>query len=483
MGMAANLIKEEKCRWRLPKKFLEGMRVDGVIFANARLMRDIEKDQALMQVANVAFLPGIVFTSLAMPDIHWGYGFPIGGVAATLLPSGVISPGGIGFDINCGVRMLTTNLEAGDLKGRKEDLMDALFANVPAGTGSTGRLRLGQRDLDLVLERGARWAVKQGYGWEEDLDAIESHGSLEAADPGKVSGKARERGAPQLGTLGSGNHFLELQEVEEIFNAEAAEAFGIRKGMVTVMIHTGSRGLGHQVATDYLAVMNRKMHEYGITVPDRQLCCAPMDSPDGSDYFAAMSAAANFAWANRQVITHLVREAFEKVFRRSAAKLGLRLLYDVAHNIAKIESHTLDGKKTKVLVHRKGATRAFGPGSDELPGEYRDVGQPVIVPGDMGRYSFLLVGTRRSLTESLGSACHGAGRLLSRSAAKKTISGKDLRAALEARGISIRCDSLGSLAEEAPESYKDAEDVVDAVQCAGISRKVAKMRPLGVMKG
>jgi tRNA-splicing ligase RtcB len=483
MGMTANLLKEDRCHWRLPKTFREGMQVDGLVFADARLMEQIEKDQALSQVVNVAFLPGIVFASLAMPDIHWGYGFPIGGVAATRSPSGVISPGGIGFDINCGVRLMTTNLEAGDVRGRMDDLMDALYANVPSGTGSTGRFKLKEKELNKALEQGARWAVKQGWGWEEDLIHTESQGVIEDADPGKVSGKARERGAPQVGTLGSGNHFLEVQEVEEIFDEEAAAIFGIRKGMVTVMIHTGSRGLGHQVATDYLAVMNRKMHHYGISVPDRQLCCAPLDSPDGRDYFAAMASAANFAWANRQLITHLVRESFEKVMRRSASKIGLHLLYDVAHNIAKIETHTIEGKKMKVLVHRKGATRAFGPGNVDVPEDYRAAGQPVIVPGDMGRYSFLLAGTKTAEEESLGSTCHGAGRRLSRSAAKKTISGRELRQSLEEKGITVRCESYGSLAEEAPQSYKDAAEVVDVTHCAGISRKVAKMRPLGVMKG
>lgn len=478
------LKRVDDYRWLLDKSYKAGMKVPGLVFADETLLEHIVRDQALEQVANVAFLPGIVGHSLAMPDIHWGYGFPVGGVAATDEREGVISPGGIGFDINCGVRLLRTDLTEDEVRPHIERLTENLFHAVPSGVGSSGKIKLSAGELDQVLENGASWAVSKGYGWNEDLDLTEERGTYRAADASKVSDKARQRGAPQLGTLGSGNHFLEVQVVDEVFDPDAAEAFGITgKGQVLVMIHTGSRGLGHQVCDDALRVMAVAQRKYGITVPDRQLACAPFRSDEGQAYFKAMAAAANFAWANRQCIAHFVRESFAKTFGRSAEQLGMHMIYDVAHNIAKVETHEVEGKQRRVVVHRKGATRAFPSGRDEIPARYREVGQPVLIPGDMGRYSYVAVGGPRALAESFGSTCHGAGRMQSRSAAMRSLKSAEVVNALAQRGILVRAASKLTIAEEAPEAYKDVADVVNAVDGAGISPRVARMRPLAVVKG
>ena len=476
------LKKIDEYRWEIPKEYKEGMRVPGLIYADEHMLRIMKGDEAPEQVANVAFLPGIVKRSLAMPDIHWGYGFPIGGVAATRVKDGVISPGGVGFDINCGVRLLRTNLMEGEVRGRLEELLDELFENIPSGVGSEGKIRLKGNEIDEVLVKGARWAVERGYGVEEDLIYSEEGGCLKGADPSKVSQKAKTRGIPQLGTLGSGNHFLEVQAVEEIYEPEIAKVMGIeRVGQVLLLIHTGSRGFGHQVCDDYIRVMNSAVQKYGIKLPDRQLVCAPVESKEGKDYFAAMACAANYAWANRQCITHWAREAFMKVFGRR--DIGLELIYDVAHNIAKIERHRVDGKEELLCVHRKGATRAFPPHHPDIPEKYREIGQPVLIPGDMGRYSFVLVGTERAMEESFGSTCHGAGRVQSRAQAKKHTRGADVKRELERRGISVRAATMSGLAEETSEAYKDVADVVRVCHGAGISKLVLKARPMGVIKG
>ncbi len=473
-----------ECRWEIPANYKSGMRTAGRIYAGADMLRDIVADQAPEQVANVACLPGIVGLSLAMPDIHWGYGFPIGGVAAFSTEDGVISPGGVGYDINCGMRLLRSDLKLDDVSRRMGDLMDALARNVPAGVGSEGPIKLSRKELDRVLVDGARWAVENGYGWPEDTARLEEGGALAGADPEAVSSEAKKRGLEQLGTLGSGNHFVEVQVVVDVYDPEAAGAFGLRRDQVVVMIHTGSRGLGHQVCTDYLKVMDRAVARFGLTLPDRQLACAPIRSDEGRSYFAAMAGAANYAWANRTCLAHWVREAFARVFGRPARDLGLATVYDVAHNIAKFEKHVC-GKagEATVCVHRKGATRAFPAGHPEVSEVYRAVGQPVLIPGNMGTHSYVLTGTETALAETFGSTCHGAGRRLSRSAAKRQIRGSDLRRELEARGIAVRCESNAGLAEEAPAAYKDVDAVVEAAERAGLSRRVVRMRPLGVLKG
>ena len=478
------LKKVDDYRWEIPADYKPGMRVPGLIYADERMLEDIRADLAPEQVANVACLPGIVGRSLAMPDIHWGYGFPIGGVAATDPETGVVSPGGVGFDINCGVRLLRTNLDEDAVRPHLAALADALFHAVPSGVGSEGKIKVAGRELDAVLRDGARWAVAAGYGRPEDLPVTEEEGGMRGADPALVSDKAKQRGAPQLGTLGSGNHFLEVQAVEQIFNLAVAEALGIeRVGQVLVFIHTGSRGLGHQVCQDHLKSMDQAAHRYNFHLPDRQLACAPVRSPEGQDYLAAMAAAANFAWANRQCITHWVRAAFAGVLGRRADDLDLALVYDVAHNVAKIETHERDGRRVALCVHRKGATRALAPGHPDLPAVYRDVGQPVLIPGDMGRYSYLAVGTAQAMAETFGSTCHGAGRRQSRGAAKRSLKGVDIAAELAAKGIVVRTASRGTLAEEAPQAYKDVSAVVEVCHRAGISYKVARMRPLAVVKG
>jgi tRNA-splicing ligase RtcB len=473
----------DEVRWRIPRSQRPDMRVDGLVFADEGLMAAIRGDPALEQVANVATLPGIVGASLAMADVHWGYGFPIGGVAAVRRDGGVISPGGIGFDINCGVRLLRSDLTRAELAPRLDRLADALFSAVPSGLGASIGHRLSATELDAVLLRGASWAVEHDRGWAEDLERTEECGRLEGGDPSNVSPRAHQRGADQLGTLGSGNHFLELDEVDEVYDAKAAAALGLFRTQVVAFIHCGSRGLGHQVCTDHVAVMDRAMGRLGIEVPDRQLACAPLDSPEGRAYLGAMAAAANFAWANRQTISHAVRRAFERVLGLDARSMGMALVYDVSHNIAKFERHLVDGEAVDVCVHRKGATRAFPPGHPDVPAAYRAVGQPVMVPGDMGRCSFVAVGATGSMTDAFGSTCHGAGRAMSRHAALKALRGVDVARQLAIDGVIVRAERPSLLAEEASLAYKDVTDVVRVAEAAGQLRRVARLRPLVVIKG
>jgi len=478
------LIKLDDYRWKIPENYKTGMRVPGLIYASKEMLESIRDDQTPEQVANVAFLPGIVGYSFAMPDIHWGYGFPIGGVAAMDIKDGVVSPGGVGYDINCGVRLLRTSLSRDEVQPRINELINELFLNVPSGLGSEGKIRVSQKEMNQLMVEGARWAVKRGLGFEEDLDATEEGGCLSRADPDKISSKATKRGMPQAGTLGSGNHFLEIQAVKEIFDRHIASIMGITEiGQILILMHTGSRGFGHEVCTDYLRVMEGAVSKYGIKLPDRQLACAPIESSEGKDYLAAMACAANYAWANRQCIAHWVRESFSKVLGKSPEALNMKQIYDVAHNIAKIEEHAIDGRKLKVCVHRKGATRAFPAGHKDVPTLYKEVGQPVLVPGDMGRCSFVAVGTQKAMDESFGSTCHGAGRTLSRGAAKRSMKGIDIARELESRGITVKAGNIPSLAEEASQAYKDITEVMDVVHRAGISKKVAMAIPIGVIKG
>jgi tRNA-splicing ligase RtcB len=478
------LKRESEHVWIIPKSTVEGMRTRGRIYASEAMLPHIVKDQAVAQVANVATLPGIVGDSLAMPDIHFGYGFPIGGVAATRVDDGVVSPGGVGYDINCGVRLLRTDLDRADIEPKVKSLVDAMFENVPSGVGSKGQLRLTPHQLHNVLDDGVRWAISEGYGWDEDLHHIEENGSMPGADASEVSPKALSRGAPQLGTLGAGNHFLEVQRVDRIYDPDAAKAFGLtRERQVTVMIHTGSRGLGHQVCSDHLEVMESAVRRYGIQLPDRQLACVPVTSKEGESYLGAMAAAANYAWSNRQMIMHWVRKSFSSVMGSPAEDLGMRLVYDVAHNIAKREEHEVEGRRTRVLVHRKGATRAFAAGRPEVPADYASVGQPVIIPGDMGTASYLLVGTEGAMRDTWGSTCHGAGRMMSRTQAVRSFRGERIVRELGQRGIYVRGETMRVLAEEAPDAYKDIDEVVEVAHASGISRKVARLVPMGVMKG
>ena len=454
--------------WRIPQDAARGMRVPGFVVADAHLMTHIRSDASLQQLANGATLPGIVKGAYAMPDIHQGYGLPVGGVVATDAERGVVSPGAIGFDINCGVRLLATPLVEREVTPRLREIVDALYAAIPTGVGARSRLTLDERDTRAVMRDGAAWAVAHDYGLADDVSHIESNGRLVGAAPDRVSSHAVERGRRQLGSLGSGNHFLEVQVVDEVYDAAAASAFGVRAGHVTVMIHTGSRGLGHQVCTDFLRVTESALRRYGITVPDRQLACAPVDSPEARDYLGAMRAAANFGFANRQVLAHWARRALADVLGVDGAAVAV--VYDVAHNVAKEEEHVVDGRRRRVLVHRKGATRAFP-------------GQPVLVPGDMGRYSYVLRGTEVAMHETFGSTCHGAGRLMSRSAAVKAARGRRIEQELAARGVVARATGRDALAEEMPEAYKDVEDVVGVVHRSGISTRVARLRPIGVIKG
>ncbi len=469
--------------WQIPQDAKRGMRVPGLILADEPLMAQIRRDASLEQVANAAALPGIVRASLAMPDIHQGYGLPVGGVVATDMETGVVSPGGVGYDINCGVRLLRTNLKASDVLPRLPQLVDSLYQTIPAGVGSRGLVKLSSGEERRLVETGARWAVSHGFGEAEDLSRIESNGCLAGAAADAVSPKAYERGKNQLGTLGSGNHFLEIQVVEETYHERAAAALGLFPGQVTVMIHTGSRGLGHQVCTDYLRRLESALRKFDIWLPDRQLACAPLDSPEATDYLGAMRAAANFAFANRQCLAHLTQEVWSRVLSASPTALGMALVYDVAHNIAKLEEHEVDGRRRRLLVHRKGATRAFPPHHPELVEAYREIGQPVLIPGDMGRYSYVLVGTEASMRETFGSTCHGAGRVMSRTAALKAARGRQISRELEAKGILARATGRGALEEEMSEAYKDVKDVVQVVENFGISRKVARLRPIGVIKG
>ncbi|MCX6090501.1 MAG: RtcB family protein [Candidatus Atribacteria bacterium] len=470
-------------RWMIPREYKKGMLTDGLIYASEKMIADIRKDQAPEQVANVACLPGIVGCSLAMPDIHWGYGFPIGGVAATTGEEGVISPGGVGFDINCGVRVIKTNLMIEEVATQKERLLAILFQNIPSGVGSEGKIRFSIPDLKKVMKQGARAVLEKGFGWGEDSTFIEENGAMEGVDSGAVSDKAIERGKDQLGTLGSGNHFLEVEVVERIFHPVAARAFGLFPGQVIVMMHTGSRGFGHQICTDHLHVMQNATKRYGITIPDRQLACVPFCSSEGEHYFTAMAAAANYAWANRQLITHWIRESFEKIFQKSAHNLGMHILYDVAHNIAKVEKYTVKGKIVQLCVHRKGATRSLGPNRSEVPETYRHVGQPVLIPGDMGTGSYILVGTAQAEQESFGSTCHGAGRVMSRSEADRKSRGRNIVQEMREKGILVMAESTATLREEISEAYKDVGEVIEVVENAGLAQRVAYAKPMAVMKG
>ena len=460
------------------------MRTSAVIYADENMISNIRGDNAPEQTANVTMLPGIVGKSLAMPDIHWGYGFPIGGVAATDAEDGVISPGGVGFDINCGIRLVRTNLHVNDLNDEKiKNLVDEMFRNVPSGLGSKAKIKLNRKELDDVLRFGAKSPVENGYGWEEDVKFLEDKGCIKSADTSAVSDRALQRGMSQVGSLGAGNHFLEIQKVSEIFDPDAAIVFGINDiGQITVMIHTGSRGFGHQVCTDHLRVLEQAVKKYNIWLPDRQLACAPINSKEGESYLKAMACAANFAWANRQLIVHWVRESFGRILKDTAENMNMGIIYDVCHNIAKLEEHVVDGKKRKVYVHRKGATRAFGPDKSEVPEKYRKVGQPVIIPGDMGTESYLLKGTKEA-EETFSSACHGAGRVMSRHQALKNWRGEDIIKELKNRGIYVHPASFKVAAEEAPGAYKDIRNVVDITHGAGISKKVVRFTPLGVVKG
>lgn len=460
------------------------MRVPGRVFSDEKNLTKIQFDSSLEQVANVAFLPGIVNYALAMPDIHWGYGFPIGGVAATdPEEGGVISPGGVGYDINCGVRLLRTNLKETDVRPRLRELVRALFSKIPCGVGQSGEISLDRKEIKQMIQRGSSWAVERGYGVQEDLEVTEAGGRLAGADPQAVSERAYERGFDQLGTLGSGNHFLEIQTVDQIFDETVATLLGVELGQVMVMIHSGSRGFGYQICEDSLEETRRVLTKYKIMVPDIQLACAPVHSPEGEHYLAAMRCAANFAWANRQCLMALTRNVFQQFFHQSPKDLGMDLIYDVAHNIAKLESFKIHGKLKTLCVHRKGATRAFPPGHEDLPVQYRSIGQPVIIPGDMGRNSYLLVGTSQAMSETFGTCCHGAGRVMSRTAALKHARGRSIEKELERQGIMVMGRGAKGIAEEQPEAYKDVNEVVDVVSRADLSRKVLRMKPLGVIKG
>ncbi len=475
------LVQRDEVRWEIPR--VGEMRVPGLIFTDARTLPDIEKDESATQVYNVAHLPGIVGRSMAMPDVHWGYGFPIGGVAAFDLDEGVVSPGGVGYDINCGVRMAVTALNREDIADRVRDLVDALFINVPAGVGSRGGIKLNKKELSAVVRSGAEWAVKQGMGEQSDLNKIEDNGALPNADPSVISDRAFERGRDQLGTLGSGNHFIEIGYVEEIFDEKTALQWGLEQGRITLMVHSGSRGFGYQICDDFLARMVKSVRKEGLELPDRQLACTRLGSPLAEEYLAAMAGAANYAFTNRQILMHLARTAWEEALGISPREMGFRFVYDVCHNIAKIETHTIDGSNKKLCVHRKGATRAFPAGHPALPPEYASTGQPVMIPGDMGRASYVLAGEPGAMEETFGSTCHGAGRMLSRKAALNRTKGRAINRELEDINIITRSRGHKTLREEAPEAYKDVSMVVDVVQKAGLARKIAKLRPLGVVKG
>jgi tRNA-splicing ligase RtcB (3'-phosphate/5'-hydroxy nucleic acid ligase) len=470
----------DQFRFRIPPDAASGMRTDCIVYASPALLEQIRKDTSLNQAMNVAMLPGIVGSSLAMPDIHQGYGFPIGGVAATDWGRGVVSPGGVGFDINCGVRLMRASIAADEVRPKLREVINQVFRDIPCGTGGEGPIQLKPRELDDVLVNGARWVIAQGFGESADSEFTEERGALAEADPEKVSDRAKERGHRQLGTLGSGNHFLEIQFVQQIHDEEAARAMGLQQDQVVILVHCGSRGLGHQVCTDYLAQMGSAMKKYNITLPDRQLACVPIQSEEGQAYLGAMRAAANFAWANRQTILHFLRGALQRIFGQ---RLQIQMVYDVCHNIAKRERHLVEGALADVLVHRKGATRAFPPGHPELPEAYRAIGQPVLIPGSMGTASWVLVGAEGAMRETFGSVCHGAGRLMSRTAAKKGRNARDVQKQLEEQGILVRSETRDGILEEVPEAYKDVDEVIEVVHRAGLARKVARLRPLGVIKG
>jgi tRNA-splicing ligase RtcB len=473
----------EEFVYEVPISYRRDMRVPARFYADAVLLEGVKNDLSLEQLVNTATLPGAVKYALAMPDIHQGYGFPIGGVVATKLPDGVISPGGVGYDINCGVRLLASHLTHEEAKPYLEDLASALYTNCPSGVGKGGSIKLKSGELDKVMESGSNWALKRGLADESDLERTEENGCLTGADAAMVSPRAKERGKGQVGTLGAGNHFIEVDVVDAVFDEAVARRIGLFEGQIAVQIHCGSRGLGHQVCSDYVKRFQKAVAKYGLTLPDRELVCAPLSSPEGQDYLAAMKAAANYAFANRQVLAHHIRRSFEQVLAVKVRNHHIFQIYDIAHNMAKIETHEIDGSRTKVCVHRKGATRAFGPGSAELPSAYRDIGQPVLVPGSMGTASWVLVGTSTSMNRTFGSTCHGAGRTMSRKKAKKSVHGADLRDQLESEGIRVRAGSMSGLAEEAPVAYKDVNRVVEVVHGAGIAKKVARLRPVAVVKG
>ncbi|MGE5124391.1 MAG: RtcB family protein [Acidobacteriaceae bacterium] len=470
-------------QWEIPQSFREDMRVPVRLFATRRILEEVMKDKSLEQAVNAATLPGLVGHVVVMPDMHQGYGFPIGGVAATRLPEGVISPGGIGYDINCGVRLLGSHISHEDALPHMDALATALNQHCPSGVGEKGSVRASDAELAAVCRQGSRWALKQGFASQADLQRTEESGCVEGADPGKVSKRARERGRPQLGSLGAGNHFIEIDRVEQVFDSTAASVMGLEQGTLAVQIHCGSRGFGHQICTDYVEEFQAVVRRYGIHLVDRELVCAPLDSPEGQNYLSAMRCAANYAFANRQILAHNARKAFEQVLAGKLKDWHLHQVYDICHNMGKIETHVIDGEKMKLCVHRKGATRAFGPGAPELPDEYKPIGQPVLVPGSMGTASWVLVGTEASMLQSFGSTCHGAGRLMSRHEAKRNVRGEKLRQELESEGIRIRAGSMAGLAEEAPQAYKDVNQVVEAVVGGGIARKVARLVPLAVIKG
>jgi tRNA-splicing ligase RtcB (3'-phosphate/5'-hydroxy nucleic acid ligase) len=477
----SQLKKLDDYRFLIPRGTRPGMLTDALIFTDERLLKDLLKDQSLDQAINVAMLPGIVGPSLAMPDIHQGYGFPIGGVAATdPHHDGVISPGGVGFDINCGVRLLGSSLSRGEVQSKIHDLVNQLFRDIPSGAGRGGNIRISYPELDDLLQEGAAWMAGHGYGCGEDLTHCEENGAIDGGDASAVSDRAKKRGLPQVGTLGSGNHFLEVQYVEKVFDPSRAEPLGLNEGEVVVLIHSGSRGLGHQVCTDYLRDMGPAMQRYGINLPDRQLACVPVKSPEGEAYLAAMRAAANFAWANRQGITHFARQAFKRIFGEQE---NLRVIYDVCHNIAKLERHQVEGREREVMVHRKGATRAFPPGHREIPEACRHVGQPVLIPGSMGTASYVLVGAEGAMQQTFGTTCHGAGRVMSRTAAKKSQYAQDAKRRLEDMGIIVRAETRDGISEEIPEAYKDVDAVINVVHSAGLARRVARLKPMGVIKG
>jgi tRNA-splicing ligase RtcB len=469
--------------FEVPAEFRKDMRVPARFYADEELLKGIITDNSLKQLINTATLPGIVKYALAMPDIHQGYGFPIGGVVATELPDGIISPGGVGYDINCGIRLLATHLKLEELRPHLDKLATILYTNCPSGVGKGGNIKLKPGELDQVISQGARWAVKRGYGTDADLERTEENGCLEGADPAKVSQRAKDRGKGQVGTLGAGNHFIEVDVVQNVFDETAAQRIGLHEGQIAVQIHCGSRGLGHQVCGDYVRRFQKTINTYGLNLPDRELVCAPLSSAEGQDYLSAMKAAANYAFANRQVLTFHIRNSFEQVLAGNVSNHQVFQIYDIAHNMAKVERHRIDGKQVQLCVHRKGATRAFGPGSPEIPPVYRDIGQPVLVPGSMGTTSWVLVGTERSMAQTFGSTCHGAGRTMSRKKAKKTIHGASLREELERRGIHVRAGSMAGLAEEAPKAYKDVDRVVEVVHSAGIAKRVAQLKPVAVIKG
>ncbi|PKO21560.1 MAG: RNA-splicing ligase RtcB [Chloroflexi bacterium HGW-Chloroflexi-1] len=469
--------------YEVPQSFRHDMRVPARVYADEEMLEAALSDRSVEQVINTATLPGVVQYVVVMPDCHQGYGFAIGNVAATRLPHGIISPGGVGYDINCGVRLLGTHLDIEDVRPHIDRLADAFYRHVPSGLGTKGNLHLNQAEMDEILAKGSKWAQQEGYARPKDVAHTEERGQMAGADPTKVSAQAKKRGLGQVGTLGSGNHFAELDVVTEIFDADAADTFGLRRGQVAVQVHCGSRGLGHQVATDYIQEYQQASKRFGYELPDRELVCAPLDSPEGQNYLAAMNCAANYAWANRQVLTYQLREAFEEVLGGRVPDWDLFLVYDVAHNMAKIETHQVEGRDLRLCVHRKGATRAFGPGHPDVPADYRAVGQPVLVPGSMGTASYVLVGTAEGMRQTFGSCCHGAGRAMSRSEAKRLVRGQALQQELERAGISIRAGSMAGLAEEAPQAYKDVERVVAVVAAAGLGRIVARLEPLAVVKG